>query len=273
MMLKERTNRWARLKLLLVVPVMAGTLYAFARPEVKETFIAATDGIRQAEPENDYRSLKEFFRKEREAFMARIQKTGFRSKAYTLRVNKDNQILLNTQLIKLEDLQDVLEKEFSYTWKNSSIKYAQCLTCHFDAAASQADLGKIYQKVKNAYLRTREMIASETSNNSQAYLDSVCPIAVYEKSPQHTTGMQANGVITGVSLVFHDSANPQQKLKLTNFTLKDLKKEVAKWKAASGDTEGITVELKVDKDCPMDVVKKIKNVLREATVLKINNSR
>ena len=36
MMLKERTNRWARLKLLFVVPVMGGALYAFAQPEVKE---------------------------------------------------------------------------------------------------------------------------------------------------------------------------------------------------------------------------------------------
>ncbi len=35
-MLKERTNRWARLKLLLAVPVMAGALYVFAQPEVKE---------------------------------------------------------------------------------------------------------------------------------------------------------------------------------------------------------------------------------------------
>lgn len=35
-MLKERTNRWARLKLLFVVPVMGGALYAFAQPEVKE---------------------------------------------------------------------------------------------------------------------------------------------------------------------------------------------------------------------------------------------
>ena len=37
MMLKRRTNNWARLKLLLFVPVAAGTLYAFARPEVKKT--------------------------------------------------------------------------------------------------------------------------------------------------------------------------------------------------------------------------------------------
>ena len=35
MMLKKRTNRLARLKLLLFVPVVSGTLYAFARPEVK----------------------------------------------------------------------------------------------------------------------------------------------------------------------------------------------------------------------------------------------
>lgn len=44
MMLKERTNRWARLKLLFVVPAMAGAIYAFAQPEVKENLVMTTEG-------------------------------------------------------------------------------------------------------------------------------------------------------------------------------------------------------------------------------------
>lgn len=36
MMLKERTNRWARLRTLLVVPVMGSALYIFAQPAVKK---------------------------------------------------------------------------------------------------------------------------------------------------------------------------------------------------------------------------------------------
>lgn len=36
MMLKEKSNNWARLKLLMVLPLLILTLYAFARPEVKQ---------------------------------------------------------------------------------------------------------------------------------------------------------------------------------------------------------------------------------------------
>ena len=36
MMLKEKSNKWARLKLLLLLPLGALSLYAFARPEAKQ---------------------------------------------------------------------------------------------------------------------------------------------------------------------------------------------------------------------------------------------
>ena len=36
MMLKKRSNGWVRLRMLLAVPVAAGVVYAFARPEMSE---------------------------------------------------------------------------------------------------------------------------------------------------------------------------------------------------------------------------------------------
>ena len=65
MMLKRRTNNWARLKLLLFVPVAAGTLYAFARPEVKETVgqaINASASVKQnSVQESELQQLEAFF--------------------------------------------------------------------------------------------------------------------------------------------------------------------------------------------------------------------
>lgn len=60
-MLKERTNRWARLKLLLAVPVMAGALYVFAQPEVKEVPRQIQSELQQEEAD-DYSSLMFFFK-------------------------------------------------------------------------------------------------------------------------------------------------------------------------------------------------------------------
>ncbi len=42
MMLKEKSNKWARLKLLLLLPVASLTVYAFARPEVSESLDSIT---------------------------------------------------------------------------------------------------------------------------------------------------------------------------------------------------------------------------------------
>lgn len=61
-MLKERTNRWARLKLLLAVPVMAGALYVFAQPEVKEVLRQIQSELQQKEAD-DYSSLMFFSKK------------------------------------------------------------------------------------------------------------------------------------------------------------------------------------------------------------------
>ena len=37
MMSKKRNTKWVRLRVLLAVPLAAGVVYAFAKPEVKET--------------------------------------------------------------------------------------------------------------------------------------------------------------------------------------------------------------------------------------------
>ncbi|MDH6307742.1 murein DD-endopeptidase MepM/ murein hydrolase activator NlpD [Dysgonomonas sp. PFB1-18] len=42
MMLKEKSNKWAQLKLLLLLPIVSLTAYAFARPEVRESLDSIT---------------------------------------------------------------------------------------------------------------------------------------------------------------------------------------------------------------------------------------
>ena len=75
MMLKERTNRWARLKLLFVVPVMGGALYAFAQPEVKEDLglntVREDIAIENAEKDQD---IFKFVDDEMEAYYNRSPK-------------------------------------------------------------------------------------------------------------------------------------------------------------------------------------------------------
>ena len=99
MMLKKRTNRLARLKLLLFVPVVSGTLYAFARPEVKKAVeqvvkpqVSETllDTVRQDERE----LLEQYFaRKFREGGGIAAPAPG--EAAHTLFVNYYNQVMID----------------------------------------------------------------------------------------------------------------------------------------------------------------------------------
>lgn len=106
MMLKERTNGWARLKLLLFVPVMAGTLYAFARPEVKETFVQTVPGLHQKQA-MDYQTLSKLLRNEEEAY--NLRKFG-KKVAPTTPENRMNQLLMNARNVMLFDGDYVLKE-------------------------------------------------------------------------------------------------------------------------------------------------------------------
>lgn len=94
MMLKKRTSGWARVKLLLFVPVLAGTVYAFARPEVKENFVqAVSDGMQQTTP-MDYRTLSKFLKSEEKAYNQRMFGT---QKEIIVRERQVHPLLMNLE--------------------------------------------------------------------------------------------------------------------------------------------------------------------------------
>ena len=112
MMLKRRTNNWARLKLLLFVPVAAGTLYAFARPEVKKTVgqaINASASVKQnSVQESELQQLEAFFtRKANDAMGGKMASQTEKStdRFYSFFVNMRNKMMLNQELIKEYDVE------------------------------------------------------------------------------------------------------------------------------------------------------------------------
>lgn len=116
MMLKEKSNSWARLKLVLLVPVAACTLLAFARPDVSRKLeqLVVNEGTDFSAP--DKAQLQEFFNKEVDQFIEQAggkatmtlkekhallkQKTN----VVSLLINANGKILFNDQFVKNEDL-------------------------------------------------------------------------------------------------------------------------------------------------------------------------
>ena len=280
MMLKERTNRWARLKLLLVVPIMGGAIYAFAQPEVKRTLAPIVEEVALQQQEDNYWELMSFFSKEENAYRNRMKgKKGFFFHNNSLFINKENRLLFNGDYPELKDLQGVVEEQLYNSWKEHK-KFTEILSYQFDRSANESTMRDVFKSVKDAYTNIRARIALEVSNDDKAYLDSVFPILVRQAGPPKNYKKQVGTpkddgkketaeVISKATVTFYGSPDGTKK-ELKDFTLEDLKKEIMAVETTSKDSEGITIGLKVAKDCEIGVVEDIKQVLRECNVLKIN---
>ncbi|WP_291529230.1 M56 family metallopeptidase [Bacteroides sp. UBA939] len=211
MMLKRRTNNWARLKLLLFVPVAAGTLYAFARPEVKETVeqVMTPASVEQDSiPRSELEQLKAFFkhkakdaaerkdtvgRKEvytttvgrKEVYTTIIIKEG---DAHSIVVNMQNRIMLDGE--KINDvktlsarLTDILKKDYEESVKKKTNQIPPLITM-YDQGSSADAVTSYLRAIKEAYLQVRAEISEQLGGVSEARLDSLLPISVHFAKPK-----------------------------------------------------------------------------------------
>lgn len=123
MMLKGKSNNWARLKLLLLVPVGLIVLNAFARPEVNrqlETLVQSKD---RETPPNDQQDVREFFKTELDKYLKKANPTisyeqtdDFLNKntvKTNLFINANGALLLANKLVTIEELSTKLQELFT----------------------------------------------------------------------------------------------------------------------------------------------------------------
>ena len=129
MMLKGKSNNWAQLKLLLLVPVGLIVLNAFARPEVNrqlETLVQSKD---KETPPEEQQDMKSFFKTELDSYMKKVEpQTAFEpdeiiafmkknTEPKDLFINAKGDVLLNNDFANYKEkeqflgkLQDLFEK-------------------------------------------------------------------------------------------------------------------------------------------------------------------
>ena len=129
MMLKGKSNNWARLKILLLVPVGLIVLNAFARPEVNrqlETLVQSKD---KETPPEEQQDMKSFFKTELDSYMKKVEpQTAFEpdeiiafmkknTEPKDLFINAKGDVLLNNDFANYKEkeqflgkLQDLFEK-------------------------------------------------------------------------------------------------------------------------------------------------------------------
>lgn len=276
MMLKERTNRWARLKLLLFVPVVAGTLYAFAQPEVKEVLHQATPQVQQ-NTEEDYLSLMSFFNKEEEAYNYRtwgkpVPDRIKEKQVHMLLVNAKNKILFGGTYADVADLKPLIVTNLLKSWEASGKKDAQLVVLQFDRGANSAVLTEILKQVQSAYEQIRTDLSANSADKSKEYLDKLFPIRLSETSPKNygrKAPLSKEERINDIVITLPTSEGTET---IENFTLDELEKKIVAARAKMPNPDEFVVNIKAGKNCEMGTVTDVKQVLRRASALKINYS-
>mgnify|MGYP003441302252 FL=1 len=279
MMIQEKSNGWERLKWLVVVPVTMGAMLVFAQPEVKNT-LEAIDPLENVQEEpNDWESMRNFFIEKSTAYRKYLIKQGddvkdSKDKRLTIfRVNKRNEILIS-------DCYDLRPQDFYQPNNIDEIRPYLVRSMREARNKRTSELGKdeprgiIFQHDSNAhpdslynYLKqiklAYEDLRKEYPNNEN--LDKICPMWVHFDLPRY---FKKGGELTGKA----------------DITILDAKDGTILWSAKKLKYLGhireglniipngceLVVNLKVDKDTPMEDITKIKQVLRGYYMYKLN---
>lgn len=168
MMLKGKSNSWARLKLLLLVPLGLIVLNAFARPEVGrqlETFIQSKD---KESPPNDQQNVREFFKTELDNYLKKAgastspdEITAFLKKntnMCNLFINARGNLLLNNNHATIANLPDKLKELFT-----SSASSGKPVSVYFliDINSPQADVTRTLGIVKEAFQKQQSTAGAD----------------------------------------------------------------------------------------------------------------
>lgn len=268
MMLKKRTNRLARLKLLLFVPVVSGTLYAFARPEVKNAVEQVVkpqvcEPLQNTVRQDERELLEQYFaRKFREGGGTVAPALG--EAAHTLFVNMRNQIMIDRQGAKTDcadfirkHLADALRKDYQQA-KQSGQPFRSDLQIRYDRGTTTEAMRLYLCTVKEVYQQLRREVAAELGTADEAALDKAFPILVTFAEPKQYKKIVVDAT-EKLPLEVTLLASDQSKT-LKNFSLDELRKEMKVFRSGKSD---MTISLKVDKDIPMGVVQDVKEELRK----------
>lgn len=275
MMLKRRTNNWARLKLLLFVPVAAGTLYAFARPEVKKTMgqaINTSVSVKQNPvQESELQQLEAFFKRKAEDAVGGKKEYQIENPTETFHsffVNMNNKMMLNQELIKEYDvetlsvrLKDLLRKEYRKV-ANTDKKLISGLFVRYDRGSSSTAITSYLRTIKEAYLQVRGEISKELGGVSEARLDSLLPIFVSFGEPKVYSSKYktASDIFLPIEVSLYPRGGISSVIK--NPSLQELELKLKDYKTIANSV-GLSVGLKFDKDVTMGIVQDVKEVIRK----------
>lgn len=277
MMLKKRTSNWARLKLLLFVPVVVGTMYVFAQPEVKKTVEQVVKPSVEQDSlckDDSWELLEQFFiQKRKDALGDKVQRNVKEEDTHSFFVNLKNQILLDNEYIKSTNTSEntnTLHRRFSDLLRKDYEKAVQKklpfnteLLVQYDWGTQAGAMKEYLNTIKDVYLQFRKEIATELGGASEEELDKVFPILVTVVDTKMFGKFLSKKKETPLPIeirLFDSLGNNPKTLK--NLSLNELEKEIVAYKASAGI--GFSVCFKVKPEMQVGMVRDVREAIKRA---------
>ena len=279
MMSKKRNSKWVRLRVLLAVPLAAGVVYAFARPEVKET---VADYGAALQTKNQGKEKSGYAVQQQNADNLMLDHISS-EKAYVLELycNQRNQFLFGPEkpiskkkFVDYETMTDEARKQL----KDSFVKlYSEQKEEMFPivvriVADRNAKMGAITtakQKLMKAYGEARQELSK---TYPQELVDKCLTSRFYYASPKAYADVPAGVADKSVPLPGYEVRFLKNNVivgELEDFSLDELSSKIKQW-CKENKAENLAVSLKVPSDASEGVVYDIKQALREGYMLKLN---
>ncbi|MDE5710063.1 MAG: M56 family metallopeptidase, partial [Bacteroides sp.] len=275
MMLKRRTNSWARLKVMLFVPVAAGTLMAFAQPEVRETVAQMVKsecttigmGVQDSIGYDEWELLEQYFqRKTEEAYPGKTADSWEWESLWQFFINYKDQLMLgndrvqDTRQLRLR-WADILRKRYREALEKNDRSKLPKLCVRYDNGSTVFAVRSSLRVIKEAYEQVHVEIRAQYGD---AAPDSLLPIAVYKKVPRiyknQAKYRTPSDVPLPIEVTFLRSDGKQLSETLKNLTLDELTQAVIRYK---GKSQNMTISIKADDNVKMAVMNGAKEIIRE----------
>lgn len=283
MMSKKRNSKWVRLRVLLAVPLAAGVVYTFARPEMKKT---VDDYSAVLEMKNQGKKIPGLMTQDaeqrRDTDNLMLDYTSS-EKAYVLELycNQRNQFLFGPknpvakkEPVDWETMTDKARKQLTDAFVELySKKKEKMLPIVVRIVADRNAKMEAITDAKQKLIKAYEVVRRELSETYPQELVDECLIPrFYYASPKAYADVPAGVSDKGIPLsgyeirFFVDNAEVGE---LKDFSLDELSSKI-KQLCEENQSENFSVSLKIPSDASEGVVYDIKQILRKGYMLRLN---
>lgn len=283
MMSKKRNTKWVRLRVLLAVPLAAGVVYAFAKPEVKET-VADYSAVLQTKNQGKAKSRLVVRDAEQRRDTDNLMLDHISSeKAYVLELycNQRNHFLFGPEnpvskkeLVDWEAMTDKVRKQLTDAFaelysKQKKEMFPIVVRIVADRNAKMGAITTAKQKLMKAYDEARQELSK---TYPQELVDKCLTSRFYYASPKAYADVPAGVAdksvpLPGYGIQFWVDNRLAGELK--DFSLDELSSKIRQLREEN-KAENFAVSLKIPSDASEGVVYDIKQVLRKGYMLKLN---